>query len=72
MLGGKPGYTEPPAGWDTIDPKTGEMVGIDKGWGYMPGQTSDPVREIERKAASLPAPLASGLLYDVSMIQGKK
>lgn len=36
-LGGKPGYTEPPEGWDAIDPKTREMVGIDKGWGYMPG-----------------------------------
>ena len=37
LLGGKPGYTEPPAGWDAIDPKTGEPPGIDKGWGYMPG-----------------------------------
>ncbi|MCX8506402.1 MAG: phage minor head protein, partial [Alphaproteobacteria bacterium] len=27
----------PPDGWDVIDPKTGEQVGIDKGWGYMPG-----------------------------------
>lgn len=72
IAGGKPGYTQPPAGWDDIDPRTGEPVGIDRGWGYMPGQTSDLVREIERKAASLPAPLASGLLYDVSMIQGKK
>lgn len=28
---------ELPAGWDTIDPKTGEQVGIGKGWGYAPG-----------------------------------
>ncbi|MBN8717135.1 MAG: hypothetical protein J0I72_03320 [Stenotrophomonas sp.] len=45
LLGGKPGYTEPPAGWDAIDPKTGEQVGIDKGWGYQPGATvADAVR----------------------------
>ncbi|GAB6080019.1 phage head morphogenesis protein [Hydrogenophilus hirschii] len=36
-LGGKPGYTKPPAGWDEIDTKTGEPVGIDNGWGYQPG-----------------------------------
>jgi len=29
--------TAPPAGWDKIDPKTGEPVGIDRGWGYAPG-----------------------------------
>jgi hypothetical protein len=39
LAGGKPGYTEPPAGWDAIDPKTGEPPGIGKGWGYMPGGT---------------------------------
>lgn len=27
----------PPAGWDAIDPRTGEQVGIDKGFGYAPG-----------------------------------
>lgn len=26
-----------PEGWDAIDEKTGEPVGIDKGWGYQPG-----------------------------------
>ncbi|GIX31380.1 MAG: hypothetical protein KatS3mg124_1852 [Porticoccaceae bacterium] len=66
-LGGKPGYTEPPAGWDEIDPKTGEMVGIDKGWGYMPGAASGLVREIERKMASLPAPLAQAVSRDLGL-----
>jgi hypothetical protein len=66
LVGGKPGYTEPPAGWDEIDPKTGEQVGIDKGWGYMPGATSDLVREIERKAANLPSPLGDELKEDVA------
>ncbi|TXF11920.1 phage minor head protein [Pelomicrobium methylotrophicum] len=36
-LGGDPSYDTPPAGWNTIDPETGEPPGIDKGWGYMPG-----------------------------------
>lgn len=31
------GRDKPPAGWDAIDPKTGEQVGIDKGFGYAPG-----------------------------------
>jgi hypothetical protein len=64
--GGKPGYTEPPAGWDTIDQKTGEPPGIDKGWGYMPGATSDLVREIERKAVKLPQLLEDALKEDVA------
>jgi len=65
LLGGKPGYTEPPDGWDDIDPDTGEQAGIDKGWGYMPGATSDLVREIERKAAKLPTPLGDALRADI-------
>lgn len=28
-----------PEGWDKIDRKTGEPVGIDQGWGYAPGAT---------------------------------
>ncbi|PIQ25407.1 phage head protein [bacterium (Candidatus Blackallbacteria) CG13_big_fil_rev_8_21_14_2_50_49_14] len=33
-----------------IDPKTGEPFGIDKGWGYMPGNTvSDTVRAMGEK-----------------------
>jgi len=40
-LGGN--FNKPlPRGWNTIDPKTGEPVGIDKGWGYMPGATWRP------------------------------
>jgi hypothetical protein len=31
------GLGEPPAGWDAIDPKTGEQVGIGKSFGYAPG-----------------------------------
>jgi hypothetical protein len=68
LAGGKPGYTEPPAGWDEIDPKTGEQVGIDKGWGYMPGATSDLVREIERKAEKLPQPLNDAVKEDIASV----
>ena len=31
------GLGEPPEGWNDINPKTGEPVGIDKGFGYAPG-----------------------------------
>lgn len=37
-MGGKWG-AEPPADWKEIDPKTGEQIGIDRGWGYAPGAT---------------------------------
>lgn len=38
-LGGDPDKALP-RGWNAIDPKTGEPVGIDKGWGYQPGATA--------------------------------
>ncbi|MFM9881237.1 MAG: phage minor head protein [Burkholderiaceae bacterium] len=40
----KPGAadaTEPPAGWDTSDPRTSAPPGIDKGWDYAPGASTD-------------------------------
>ena len=37
-LGGDP-QKPLPENWNTVDPKTGEPVGIDKGWGYAPGAT---------------------------------
>jgi hypothetical protein len=36
------GLGEPPAGWDQIDPATGEQVGIGKSFGYAPGKTWHP------------------------------
>lgn len=39
-----------PVGWDQIDPKTGVMVGIDKGFDYQPGATvSDAVTTMAEK-----------------------
>lgn len=55
LLGGNPDYNTPPAGWDAIDPKTQEPVGIDKGWGYMPGGTvADTVLALKDKLDRLP------------------
>jgi hypothetical protein len=69
LVGGNPDYNQPPAGWNEIDPNTGEQVGIDKGWGYMPGSTSDLVREIERKMDSLPKPIARDLARDLGLAE---
>lgn len=38
-LGGKPGFTTPPPGWDSVDPRTGTPPGIGKGWDHAPGDT---------------------------------
>jgi len=63
-LGGKWG-DKPPAGWDQIDAKTGEPVGIDKGWGYQPGAESPLLKQIKTKAAKLPDPLGAALADDL-------
>lgn len=59
-LGGKPGYTAPPEGWDVRDAK-GRLPGVDEGWDYMPGGTSDVVQAIERKLIHLPGRLADDM-----------
>jgi hypothetical protein len=66
-LGGNPDYSEPPAGWDSIDPKTGEPPGIDKGWGYMPGATvaGDVARAVARKTVAWPYEAAKAYMADV-------
>lgn len=63
-LGGR--LTAPPD--DGINPNTGEPNGIDKGWGYMPGDTvvDDIRRQIEDKLQSLPPPLAQALRTDIT------
>ncbi|TXT39221.1 MAG: head morphoproteinis protein spp1 gp7 [Comamonadaceae bacterium] len=62
--------TEPPAGWDTIDPKTGAPVGIDKGWAYAPGASlqAELGRFVEAKVAGLPADLGRALEKDVASV----
>ncbi|MDM7320243.1 MAG: phage minor head protein [Fervidobacterium sp.] len=62
LLGGGE-KTEPPKGWDTIDPKTKAPVGIDKGWDYMPGlSTIETFRSLADKIKKLPEPLRNALL----------
>ncbi|MDR1368464.1 MAG: phage head morphogenesis protein, partial [Candidatus Accumulibacter sp.] len=56
--------TEPPAGWDTPNLKTGLPPGIDKGWAYAPGASvaGELQKLINDKAAKLSAPLAQSFV----------
>lgn len=55
--------TAPPEGWDKILDKTGEPVGIDKGFGYAPGaNAATPLREmVEQKLFRLDAPTGAAM-----------
>jgi len=58
-LGGDPSKNLNPD-WNRIDPKTGTLVGIDKGWDYLPGDTvSDTVSALAKKTATLPPELGA-------------
>lgn len=63
-LGGN--FNKPlPRGWNTIDPKTGEPVGIDKGWGYMPGGTAtSTVSALASKLNQLPPAPSVAVIQD--------
>jgi Phage Mu protein F like protein len=52
-----------PDGWDKVDPKTGEYVGIDKGFGYKPGaNVNKPLSQfIDDKLIKLDAPIGAAL-----------
>lgn len=64
-MGGDP-TKQLPEGWEQIDPKTGEQRGIDKGWGYMPGDTvSDVVNEMAAKTQQWDYTLAKAYMQDV-------
>ncbi len=62
--------SKPPAGWDAIDSKTGEQVGIDKGWGYAPGASvAQEMRDlVAAKVAKLPPELGKALAADMASI----
>ncbi len=57
------GLGDPPEGWQDINPKTGEPVGIDKGFGYAPGANVDtPLQKlIDDKLIKLDAPLGAAM-----------
>ena len=55
--------TQPPAGWDTVDPKTGAPPGIDKGFDYAPGaHAATPLQAIiDQKLIKLAAPIGAAM-----------
>lgn len=60
--------TAPPDGWDSIDPKTGAPVGIDKGFDYAPGANAQmPLRQmVQDKLVSYPPAITKALSKDVN------
>lgn len=62
------GKHEPPDGWDKIDPKTGEQIGIDKGFGYAPGaNVNTPLRSfVHDKLITYPPAITKALSHDVN------
>lgn len=62
------GKAIPPAGWDSIDPKTGAPVGIDKGFDYAPGANTDTsLRQmVQDKLISYPSAISKALSRDVN------
>ncbi len=55
-----------PGDWDAVDPKTGEPVGIDKGWGYAPGKSvADEVRKMAAKTRQWDYTIAKAYMRDV-------
>jgi len=67
------GLGEPPAGWDAIDPKTGDPIGIGKGFGYTPGASlrAELSRLVGSKVANLPKPLGRALAQDTQQVLEK-
>ncbi len=64
----------PPEGWDALDPKTGEQIGIDKGWGYAPGASNaDALRQaMLAKAARLHPELGDALAASLATVRNPK
>jgi hypothetical protein len=60
--------TEPPAGWDDIDPKTGAPVGIDRGFDYAPGASTDVAlrQMVQDKLITYPDAITAALSRDVT------
>ncbi|MCU0963553.1 MAG: phage minor head protein [Burkholderiaceae bacterium] len=60
--------TEPPAGWDQIDDKTGAPVGIDRGFDYAPGASTDVAlrQMVQDKLITYPDAITAALSRDVT------
>jgi hypothetical protein len=64
-VGGDPDKTIDPA-WNEVSPKTGEPVGIDRGWGYLPGDTvADTVSQMAAKTLQWDYTLAKAYMQGV-------
>ncbi len=63
-------YTEPPEDWNTIDPKTGAPVGIDKGWDYAPGASVTRTFQslIDDKLIKLDAPIGARMWEEMKPV----
>lgn len=62
------GLGEPPADWQAINPKTGAPVGIDKGFDYAPGASSDvALRQlVQDKLITYPPAISKALSHEVN------
>lgn len=68
-VGGNPAKSLPD-GWDRINPKTGEPIGIGKGWGYAPGASVAPiVRALASKIGSWDYRVAKAFMEEVPEAQ---
>ncbi len=68
------GLGEPPEDWDKINPKTGEPIGIDKGFGYQPGAgVGTPLQKmVDEKLIRLSPELAKALAAEVKQVLGSQ
>lgn len=66
----KAGKSEPPKGWNTIDPKTGAPVGIDKGWDYAPGANAKTELKdlVEQKLFKLNPKIGTAFLAEIAVL----
>lgn len=64
-------FGEAPAGWDTPDPETGLLPGIDRGWGHAPGANANAdLRDLfDARVATLPGPLADAFRAHLAKLQ---
>ena len=55
--------TQPPEGWQDLDPKTGAPLGIDKGFDYAPGaNATTPLQTlVDQKLLDLAAPIGAAM-----------
>ncbi|WCM88561.1 phage minor head protein [Acidovorax sp. NCPPB 3576] len=60
--------SEPPDGWDAVDPRTGTPAGVGEGWDYAPGaRADDDLRSfVQDKLIDYPPAIGKALSADVN------